>query len=184
MGRRKCTMNTNFSSTNPNNLGVKLVSQGKYDEAILIIEKALMINPSSYDTYFNLGMVLQLVGNNKRAITCFENALKINPKILDAAIFLYYQYRKFCIWDRLEILNEKINKLSADNFNRKRGYGETPFRNLVRVDDPKLNKLGAKVFADEIVISFQEEKERLSFVHKSRTGKKGRLGHFARTLRD
>jgi len=144
-----------------NDLAVNLARQGKHNEAIETFNKALEINPSSYDVHFNLGMVLQLIGEDKRAIESFKNALKINKNILDAHIFLYYQYRKFCIWKDLNELNGTITSMSSGNINRKRGYGETPFRNLVRVDDPKQNIEAAKIFTKEIVKNFAEIKEKL-----------------------
>jgi protein O-GlcNAc transferase len=170
--------------TNLNDLGVSLASQGKYNEAIQTFKQALSDNPDSYDANFNMGMVLQLIGRNEKAIRSFENAIKINPQILDAHIFLYYQYRKFCRWDRISNLDNKIDELSKGNDNRIKGYGETPIRNLVRIDNPKVNFKTVRVFSQEIARSFADIKKNLDFSYRKKGGKKIRLGYFSSQLRD
>ncbi|MBM4305647.1 MAG: tetratricopeptide repeat protein [Deltaproteobacteria bacterium] len=63
-----------------NNLGVTLMRQGKYPEALFHLKKAMEIKPNYADAYHNLGTLLLLQGNEKEALDHFTLALEYNPK--------------------------------------------------------------------------------------------------------
>ena len=58
-----------------NNLGVTLMRQGKYPEALFHLKKAIEIKPKYEDAYHNLGTLLFLQGNGKEALNHFALAL-------------------------------------------------------------------------------------------------------------
>jgi uncharacterized Ntn-hydrolase superfamily protein len=50
-------------------------------KAIVIIEKAIELNPHSDDTYVQLGMVYKKMGKKQEAETAFKKATRINPRM-------------------------------------------------------------------------------------------------------
>jgi tetratricopeptide (TPR) repeat protein len=63
-----------------NNLGVKLISEGNYDQAINIFTKAISINPQGDEAYANLANVFDDLGKQEKAIEFYNKAISINPK--------------------------------------------------------------------------------------------------------
>lgn len=51
----------------------------KYDEAMILYQKAVEISPDCYLAYHYLGECYQFQGNSPKAIECYDKALKINP---------------------------------------------------------------------------------------------------------
>ena len=45
---------------------------GKFQNAVIDLEKALKINPGLIDTYFNLGIIYMRLKNNQRANQLFK----------------------------------------------------------------------------------------------------------------
>lgn len=62
------------------NLGSIYGRQGKFDEAVSELNKALQINPEYSNAYNDLGMVFQKQGNIDKAISCYQRALLITPE--------------------------------------------------------------------------------------------------------
>lgn len=64
-----------------NDIGAYLIEQGKLDEAIPWLQKA--IQAKRYESYcfphLNLGRIWEKKGNYLKAMSCYENALKANP---------------------------------------------------------------------------------------------------------
>ena len=58
---------------------INLGKQGKYDEAIRILQKAGELDPSNIRIWFNLGTIFHNLKRYEEAITCYKKALQINP---------------------------------------------------------------------------------------------------------
>ncbi|MGD8569392.1 MAG: tetratricopeptide repeat protein [Gammaproteobacteria bacterium] len=54
-------------------------AQGKYKQAIPILEKAISINPNMPEIHYHLGISRQNLGMSKQAAEAFNAALKLNP---------------------------------------------------------------------------------------------------------
>ena len=65
-------------------LGYALGAQGKFDEAIRILQGLVAIDPSDAVAHNGLGMVLYVRGDRDRAIEQFRQAVKIDPGFSDA----------------------------------------------------------------------------------------------------
>ena len=63
-----------------NNLGVELLNQGRYQEALAQHEKALELNPRLPETMSNLGTVYARLKDYDQAIRWYQMALKHNPQ--------------------------------------------------------------------------------------------------------
>ena len=57
--------------------GNNLDSKGKYDEAIAYYDKALMIDPTDADAWFDKGETLKKMGKSTEADRCVETATKL-----------------------------------------------------------------------------------------------------------
>jgi len=67
-----------------NSLGVILKAQGKIDQSIEALSKALSLDPKYTDAYYNLGITLQNRGENDEAIEAYTKALSLNPNYAEA----------------------------------------------------------------------------------------------------
>jgi tetratricopeptide (TPR) repeat protein len=60
-------------------LGQSYYADGKYNEAINILEKASAEGPYFVDSLYYLGLTYQEIGENDQAIEIFQSALMIAP---------------------------------------------------------------------------------------------------------
>ena len=67
-----------------NSIGTALGKQGRLDEAIAHLRKALKIKPNFAEALSNLGLALQKEGKLDEAIAHFRKALEIKPGFADA----------------------------------------------------------------------------------------------------
>ena len=65
------------------NLAAICGMQGRTQESIPLLKRAIAINPNYADAYNNLGIVLQEQGDLQAAIGCYRQALAINPHLPD-----------------------------------------------------------------------------------------------------
>jgi len=64
-------------------LGVLCYQTERNDEAIRLIDNAIVLEPRNPDYLNNLGLALRAAGQTERAITCYQRALQIAPKDFD-----------------------------------------------------------------------------------------------------
>ena len=62
-----------------NNLGVALHAQGKIDEAMACLRRAVTLKPDYADAHSNLGNALKEQGKLDEAVACYRQALELNP---------------------------------------------------------------------------------------------------------
>jgi tetratricopeptide (TPR) repeat protein len=65
-------------------LGLARHHQGRRDDAIAHLQRAISLSPTSHIHWFNLGVVYREAGDIERAISAFEKVLEINPEIRGA----------------------------------------------------------------------------------------------------
>ncbi|MBW2184659.1 MAG: tetratricopeptide repeat protein, partial [Deltaproteobacteria bacterium] len=73
-----------LSNTNHSNLGRIYVKEGRLDEALTELKKAISINSDSFEARSNLGIVYSKKGMPDKAIDEYKKALKINPDYVPA----------------------------------------------------------------------------------------------------
>jgi superkiller protein 3 len=73
-----------------NNLAAVLIRQGKYDEAIRLLQKAISLQPDLRGLYIytNLGLAFLQSGRTRRAEAAFLMETAINPQHLPAHVYL------------------------------------------------------------------------------------------------
>ncbi|XP_002066586.2 protein O-mannosyl-transferase TMTC1 isoform X1 [Drosophila willistoni] len=70
------------------NLGSILSSQGRYDEAKLVLEAAIRHRSTMADAHFNLGIVHQQQQNFTAALPCYRRAIQLRPQLAAAYLNL------------------------------------------------------------------------------------------------
>lgn len=69
-------------------LGVIAFQDGRHQDAVEMIRKAIAINPRAGFYYSNLGNALQAQGKPKEAIECYQHSLRLAPGLADVHINL------------------------------------------------------------------------------------------------
>lgn len=65
-------------------LGVRLLTDGKPDEALTEFDAAILIKPSSAGAHFNRGLALAALGREAEAVAALAHAVKIEPGLYGA----------------------------------------------------------------------------------------------------
>lgn len=69
-------------------LGIALICQERYREAVPVLQRAVELKPDFGEAHFNLGFALARSGNGRAAIPSFRNAIRYNPDMIDPYITL------------------------------------------------------------------------------------------------
>ena len=80
------------------NKGTELMRKGDYKEAIVILKKAIDLNPDFPEAYYNVGISYEQLGKHKDAIEMFKKTIELSPDNANAYYALgyaYYQRRKY-----------------------------------------------------------------------------------------
>lgn len=80
------------------NKGAELMRKGDYREAIVILKKAIDLNPDFSEAYYNVGISYEQLGKHKDAIEMFKKTIELTPDDANAYYALgyaYYQKRKY-----------------------------------------------------------------------------------------
>jgi tetratricopeptide (TPR) repeat protein len=85
--RRAIELNPNHETAH-RWLSAFLAGIGRFDEAMPIAERALLLDPLSVLPHMNIGIIHVLAGNQPRAEAQFRHVLAMNPNFLRASLFL------------------------------------------------------------------------------------------------
>jgi tetratricopeptide (TPR) repeat protein len=66
------------------NLGVELMSQRKFEQALSHYNRALQLNPKYPKTYNNLGIALKSMGRLNDAVSYYRKAVELDPNYVEA----------------------------------------------------------------------------------------------------
>lgn len=113
--------------------GYVLLRQGKAEEAVTYLERALVLQPTNPDTHTNLGNALLLkskrsTDDTRRAVSLFERAVQLAPDSADAHYNLGYalarttQYARACVSYRRSLEIKPDNGVAWTNL----GYALLP----------------------------------------------------------
>lgn len=87
-------------------VGVVLILQKKYNEAIKLYNQIEKTHPNRYSTASNLGTIYELTGDNINALKWIEKSIKLN-----------FNSHKASEWIHLNILKAKVNGLNFSSQN-------------------------------------------------------------------
>lgn len=154
------------------NLGVCFQLLGQYERAIQVFEEAIAINPEYGAAYFHNGICLLELKKNKQAISYFEKTLSINknmPYLLGAILHAKMQ---ICDWESYDhLLHMLLKSISANKPTIE------PFQLLSIVDDPEIQLLTSKIWAESNFKPYTNIKAHEA--HKKNSASKIRLGYFS-----
>lgn len=68
------------------NLGVLLIDLYEYDQALLVSEEAILLDPTNAEVLNNKGLALKRMDKNEEAIDCYKSAIEANPKVISARL--------------------------------------------------------------------------------------------------
>lgn len=71
--------NENSSSFQLINTAQKLLTQGKYDEAIAKVSEAITTEPANFILYYNRGVAYEKKGDNTNALNDYKKSLELKP---------------------------------------------------------------------------------------------------------
>lgn len=91
----------------------ELYEDGKMALALIELETAITINPSSSSLHFNKGLTLDAVNRFEEAISEYETALELNPNDLEILNSLAVDYTRTGHYDRAIEVFEHIQQLDA-----------------------------------------------------------------------
>jgi len=105
-----------------NDEGIKLASEGKYENALECFDKAIEINPQYANAWFNKGCILADLNRYEEAIEANDKVIEINPQDADAwdqKGHLLYKLGKY--EEAIEAYDKviEINPQNADAWNDK-----------------------------------------------------------------
>ena len=106
-----------------NNFGAALTQRGRFDEAIVQIEKALEIQPDYADAHDNLGVVLTDQGRIEEAIAHLNKALAANPNLPGAHYNLARALFRRGLVDEAMTHYQKALELNPDYAEAHNNYG-------------------------------------------------------------
>ena len=67
-------------------MGKKQLEDGQYDDALILIQKAILLNRNDPDLWNLKGIALRSLGGYNEAIECFNKSLEIDPRDKNASL--------------------------------------------------------------------------------------------------
>jgi len=168
------SINPNYAQAH-NNCGIALDALGHQSKADKSFKNAISIKPNYAAAYANHAELLTDLKQFNEALSSFKYAIKLNPNIDFVLGNFLHTKMHLCIWDNLSI---QVKEIQEKIINREKAID--PFSILALIDDPKLQKITADIYVNELYPKTQYlSKFKINPVHK-----KIRLGYFSADFRE
>lgn len=90
--------------------------RGRYEDALLSINKAIELEPYNSDLYFGLGIIYYYLGKSQEATSSFKKALTIEPKKAEYYLGLGIVYDSMGLQkEAQEALNKSVEQYKEEN---------------------------------------------------------------------
>ena len=165
-------------------LGSIYQQQGKYESALIWLDKVLKINVNNAFVHACIGQVYLDDGQEKNAIFSFKTAVEFDPMFASAYSGLIKAMLNACMWADIGKYNHELDKLTAESLSNGHQVHETPFLNLIRHSDSRLNFQVAKAHSQLIRQKINKYKTNFNFKHRKKSGKRIHLGYISNNFRD
>jgi tetratricopeptide (TPR) repeat protein len=66
------------------NEGVRLMYESKFEESLQMMEKAISIDPESFEAYYHYGNCLRNLRRNNEAMDAYNTSISLNSEFADA----------------------------------------------------------------------------------------------------
>lgn len=100
-----------------------------------------------------LANMYMLSGKKMRAQQLFNEVLESDPIEPQALTYQYLMMKETVGWKEAHNLEKELEKVTQEALSKGEFCQETPFINLIRSDDPKLNLAVARVWSKEVKLS-------------------------------
>jgi tetratricopeptide (TPR) repeat protein len=64
--------------------GITVMYESRFDEALALFEKAIKLDPDSYEAYYHFGNCLYNMSRHQEAMEAYNKSISINPSFADA----------------------------------------------------------------------------------------------------
>ncbi|MBH44496.1 MAG: hypothetical protein CMD88_03475 [Gammaproteobacteria bacterium] len=146
-----------------NNLAHMYVIQGLYDEALKYTSEALEIDSLYVDALFNQALIYERKKELPSAKIQLDKIINLQPNHAKALILAFKIAQETCEWDKVEILNQKLDLMIGNG-------EEHPFINISRVIDNEKNFKTATSWAKKNNIVLKKNTTNSSIHKKIRIG--------------
>lgn len=124
------------------NQGVDISKTGSYQEAILLFRKAIIIDPSFTDAYYNLGSLYEYLGNTDKSLEAYEELVKRDSSDDETA------YKVGSIYFQKHNYKKAINYLSLITPDSTK---YTDSQSLLRKSNIKISELNASIIQKKVI---------------------------------
>jgi predicted O-linked N-acetylglucosamine transferase (SPINDLY family) len=138
------------SATAHRQRGSALLLAGQIDAAIAAYRRSTELDPKAPATWVNLGGALVRAGRRAEAIGCFRRARALEPERPTVLAALLHELQHGCDWPAVAEIAPIVDRQTAAALEAGRVPIETPFSNVIRVDDPARNRAIAEAVARDI----------------------------------
>jgi len=161
-----------------NELGNYYQEIGRFKKAAHYYQKAIKINPQFSKAHHNLGIIFLRSKRYRDAIKHLKIAIKSDSESAESLAILGSIYKELCNWEESENIFQKLNRITKSELKRGIKTSETPFLNIIRKANSKMNYQVAKSWSDYIRKS--KTINNPPFRHKPRkNNKKIRIGYLS-----
>jgi tetratricopeptide (TPR) repeat protein len=110
------------------NRGVKAMKVEEYDEAILHLQNATIMNPEGVEAYINLGASYSNSGQARESVKPFQKALELDPENIDLKLSLAKIYNSLGKPDSSKVYYKQSLAIEPDNMSVKEGLASCYLR--------------------------------------------------------
>ncbi len=110
------------------NRGVKAMKAEEYDEAILHLSNATIMNPEGVEAYINLGASYSNSGRARESVKPFQKALELDPENIDLKLSLAKIYNNLGKPDSSKVFYKQSLAIEPDNMSVKEGLASCYLR--------------------------------------------------------
>ncbi len=162
------------------NMGNAFQENGQYREALHAYRRALSLRPANEVAFLNLGITLMSLDKARKARACYQRAYRLNPRFVKACAYLVNRLYQDCEWKDLPALEAQLDRSTKSALADGKMPAETPFLNMFRRADPKLNMQVAAAWSNNLT----RMKERQGVARLSRKANKSmiRVGYLSNTF--
>jgi len=166
-----------------NNIGLVYKLLEQKDKSLRHFNRAIEIDPEFGEAFHNLSEVQRESKQFDVAIENSRRAIELQPDLTPALTHHSYLLKWLCEWDEYDHVKERIDLLVKRELDTGEVVGETPFMNLIRVDDPQYNRRVADYFAGKALENIKNIDLHFSLRDEPRKLKKITVGYLSANFR-
>lgn len=172
----------NFAEAH-NNIGLVYKILEQKGKSILHFKQAIEANPEFGEAFHNLAEVQRESHLYDEAFENSSKAILLQPDLTPAYLHHAYLLKWLCEWDEFDRIKKKLDFLVTRELETGQTVRETPFLNLIRVDDPIYNRKVAEHAAHKIKNNAKNIDLNFSFEARPASKKKITIGYISSNFR-